>query len=147
MGIVNDSNGKIQCLDLFARHHLKGFTVKKFQDLRRSLPENTKLIAAKNTLVYKAIEGTEWEALKTCMTDMNAWLFVHTEEIPAAIKGSLMRRTISLAPFSRGNSTDLESLMSWRQCRLGLRFIRSFWGLFRDRRRVWSERFKLWLGI
>lgn len=60
--------------------------MKQFQDLRKSLPENTKLIVAKNTLVYKAIEGTQWEALKPCMTGMNAWLFVHSEEIPAAIK-------------------------------------------------------------
>lgn len=60
--------------------------MKQFQDLRRSLPENTKLIVAKNTLVYKAIEGTQWEVLKPCMTGMNAWLFVHSEEIPAAIK-------------------------------------------------------------
>lgn len=41
---------------------------------------------AKNTLVYKAIEGTKWEALKPCMKGMNAWLFVHSEEIPTAIK-------------------------------------------------------------
>ncbi|KAL9418963.1 hypothetical protein AB3S75_036842 [Citrus x aurantiifolia] len=71
---------------LIAAIKYKGFTVKQFQDLRRSLPENTKLIVAKNTLVYKAIEGTQWEALKPCMAGMNAWLFVHTEEIPAAIK-------------------------------------------------------------
>ncbi|XP_062092851.1 large ribosomal subunit protein uL10c [Humulus lupulus] len=71
---------------LLAGISYKGFTVKQFQDLRRSLPENTKLIVAKNTLVYKAIEGTKWEALKPCMTGMNAWLFVHSEEIPAAIK-------------------------------------------------------------
>ncbi|PON44400.1 Ribosomal protein [Parasponia andersonii] len=71
---------------LLAGISYKGFTVKQFQDLRRSLPENTKLIVAKNTLVYKAIEGTKWEALRPCMTGMNAWLFVHSEEIPAAIK-------------------------------------------------------------
>lgn len=34
----------------------------------------------------KAIEGTEWEALKPALKGMNAWLFVHTEEIPAALK-------------------------------------------------------------
>lgn len=64
----------------------KGLTVKQFQELRRSFPEKTKLLVAKNTLVYKAIEGTPWEALKPCMNGMNAWLFVHSEEIPAAIK-------------------------------------------------------------
>ena len=32
------------------------------------------------------ITGTQWEALKPCMKGMNAWLFVHSEEIPAALK-------------------------------------------------------------
>ncbi|KAJ7960021.1 50S ribosomal protein L10, chloroplastic-like [Quillaja saponaria] len=71
---------------LLAGIKYKGFTVKQFQELRRTLPETTKLIVAKNTLVYKAIEGTQWEALKPCMKGMNCWLFVHGEEIPAAIK-------------------------------------------------------------
>ncbi|XP_062025217.1 large ribosomal subunit protein uL10c-like [Rosa rugosa] len=71
---------------LMAGISYKGLTVKQFQDLRKALPDSTKLIVAKNTLVYKAIEGTPWEALKPCMTGMNAWLFVHSEEIPPAIK-------------------------------------------------------------
>ncbi|KAK6156394.1 hypothetical protein DH2020_010642 [Rehmannia glutinosa] len=64
----------------------KGFTVKQFQELRTQLPETSKLLVAKNTLVLKAIEGTKWEALKPCMKGMNAWLFVRSEEIPAALK-------------------------------------------------------------
>ncbi|PIN16721.1 hypothetical protein CDL12_10635 [Handroanthus impetiginosus] len=64
----------------------KGFTVKQFQELRTQFPETSKLLVAKNTLVLKAIEGTEWEVLKPCMKGMNAWLFVHSEEIPAALK-------------------------------------------------------------
>ncbi|KAF9598471.1 hypothetical protein IFM89_027905 [Coptis chinensis] len=64
----------------------KGLTVKQFQQLRSALPETVKLVVAKNTLVGKAIEGTQWEALKPCMKGMNAWMFVHTEEIPAALK-------------------------------------------------------------
>ncbi|CAH2072844.1 unnamed protein product [Thlaspi arvense] len=71
---------------LLAAINYKGLTVKQFQDLRRTLPETTKLIVAKNTLVFKAIEGTKWEALKPCMKGMNAWLFVQTDEIPSAIK-------------------------------------------------------------
>ncbi|CAA3026552.1 50S ribosomal protein L10, chloroplastic [Olea europaea var. sylvestris] len=71
---------------LLAGISYKGFTVKQFQELRTQLPENTKLLVAKNTLVYKAIEGTKWEALKPCMQGMNAWFFVHSEEIPAALK-------------------------------------------------------------
>ncbi|KAG8650774.1 50S ribosomal protein L10, chloroplastic [Manihot esculenta] len=71
---------------LLAAIKYTGFTVKQFQELRRTLPESSKLLVAKNTLVYKAIEGTQWEALKPCMKGMNAWLFVHSEEIPEAIK-------------------------------------------------------------
>ncbi|XP_057520951.1 50S ribosomal protein L10, chloroplastic [Amaranthus tricolor] len=71
---------------LLAAINYKGFTVKQFQELRKSLPENTTLIVAKNTLVEKAIQDTQWEAIKPCMKGMNAWLFVHTEEIPVAIK-------------------------------------------------------------
>ncbi|XAR56105.1 hypothetical protein NMG60_11036435 [Bertholletia excelsa] len=71
---------------LLAGIKYEGFTVKQFQELRRSLPETTKLLVAKNTLVLKAIEGTKWEVLKPCMNGMNAWMFVHSEEIPAALK-------------------------------------------------------------
>ncbi|XP_043697595.1 50S ribosomal protein L10, chloroplastic [Telopea speciosissima] len=71
---------------LLAGISYKGLTVQQFQDLRKSLPESVKLVVAKNTLVGKAIEGTPWEALKPCMKGMNAWLFVHTEEIPGALK-------------------------------------------------------------
>ncbi|CAN4106949.1 unnamed protein product [Withania somnifera] len=49
---------------LLAGISYKGLTVKQFQELRTQLPETTKLLVAKNTLVLKAIEGTKWEALK-----------------------------------------------------------------------------------
>ncbi|XP_059628240.1 large ribosomal subunit protein uL10c [Cornus florida] len=83
---VENVKQQLQDCQLVAGIKYKGFTVKQFQELRTALPETTKLIVAKNTLVYKAIEGTEWEALKPCMKGMNAWLFVHSEEIPAALK-------------------------------------------------------------
>ncbi|KAL3687361.1 hypothetical protein R1sor_013670 [Riccia sorocarpa] len=63
-----------------------GLTVKQFQNLRKALPESSTLIVAKNKLIGKAIEGTEWEALKPALKGMNAWLFVHTDEIPSALK-------------------------------------------------------------
>ncbi|KAL2629333.1 hypothetical protein R1flu_014019 [Riccia fluitans] len=63
-----------------------GLTVKQFQNLRKALPESSTLIVAKNKLMGKAIEGTEWEALKPALKGMNAWLFVHSEEIPMALK-------------------------------------------------------------
>jgi len=63
-----------------------GLTVKHMQQLRKALPQETTLMVAKNKLIGKAIEGTEWEALKPALKGMNAWLFVHTEEIPSALK-------------------------------------------------------------
>ncbi|KAG6397552.1 hypothetical protein SASPL_143721 [Salvia splendens] len=71
---------------LIAAISYKSLTVSQFQELRTQLPETTKLLVAKNTLVYKAIEGTKWATLKPCMKGMNAWLFVHSEEISAALK-------------------------------------------------------------
>ncbi|KAM1274306.1 hypothetical protein EV2_025040 [Malus domestica] len=56
---------------LMAGIRYKGLTVKQFQNLQKVLLETTKLIVAKNTLVYKAIEWTPWETLKPCMTGMN----------------------------------------------------------------------------
>ncbi|KAI3426679.1 Leuk-A4-hydro_C domain-containing protein [Psidium guajava] len=83
---VDTVKQQLENCHLVAGIRYKGFTVKQFQELRRALPETAKLLVAKNNLVFKAIEGTEWEALKPCMKGMNAWLFVHSEEIPGAIK-------------------------------------------------------------
>jgi large subunit ribosomal protein L10 len=71
---------------LLAGIKYEGLTVKQLQGIRDALPDTCRLLVAKNTLVGKAIEGTPWEALKPCMKGMNAWLFVHTEEVPAALK-------------------------------------------------------------
>lgn len=83
---VDTVKQQLENCHLVAGIKYKGLTVKQFQELRRALPETTRLLVAKNTLVFKAIEGTPWEALRPCMKGMNAWLFVHTEEIPGAIK-------------------------------------------------------------
>ncbi|XP_010937776.1 large ribosomal subunit protein uL10c [Elaeis guineensis] len=63
-----------------------GLTVKQLQALRGALPETTKLVVTKNTLVEKAIEGTKWEPLKPCIKGMNAWFFVHSDQIPFGLK-------------------------------------------------------------
>ncbi|KAL0922476.1 hypothetical protein M5K25_006465 [Dendrobium thyrsiflorum] len=83
---VDSVKNQLESCHLLAGIRFKGFTVKQFQELRRSLPDSAHLLVAKNTLVGKAIEGTQWELLRPCMKGMNAWLFVHTEEIPEALK-------------------------------------------------------------
>ncbi|ONK61863.1 uncharacterized protein A4U43_C08F34360 [Asparagus officinalis] len=83
---VSTVKENLESSHLVAGIRYKGLTVKQLQDLRRSLPESVTLLVAKNTLVGKAIEGTQWEALKPCMKGMNAWMFVKSEEIPEALK-------------------------------------------------------------
>ncbi|CAM8961150.1 unnamed protein product [Rhodiola kirilowii] len=83
---VDNVKQQLENCYLLAGIRYKGLTVKQLQELRQALPESSKLIIAKNTLVGKAIEGTQWESLKPCMKGMNAWLFVHSEEIPKALK-------------------------------------------------------------
>ncbi|GLJ40909.1 hypothetical protein SUGI_0846270 [Cryptomeria japonica] len=84
--IVGDVIKQLENCHLIASIKYKGLTVKQFTDLRKSLPESTKLLVIKNRLVIKAIEGTQFEALKPCMKGQNAYMFVHSEEIPVALK-------------------------------------------------------------
>jgi large subunit ribosomal protein L10 len=50
--------------------------------LRRSLPEGSHLVVAKNTLLRKAVEGTKFEPMAQATTGMNAWLFVDENVAP-----------------------------------------------------------------
>ncbi|XP_024383459.1 large ribosomal subunit protein uL10c [Physcomitrium patens] len=83
---VEAAKQQLEGCQLVAGIKFTGLTVKQMQQLRKSLPQETTLMVAKNKLIGKAIEGTEWEALKPALKGMNAWLFVHTEEIPGALK-------------------------------------------------------------
>ncbi|KAG0561653.1 hypothetical protein KC19_9G081800 [Ceratodon purpureus] len=83
---VESARKQLEGCMLVAGIKYTGLTVKQMQQLRKALPEQTTLMVAKNKLIGKAIEGTEWEALKPALKGMNAWLFVHSEEIPAALK-------------------------------------------------------------
>ena len=57
--------------------------------LRRSLPEGSHLMVAKNTLLRKAVAGTKFEPMAQATTGMNAWLFVDENVAPTmkAING------------------------------------------------------------
>ncbi|XP_024368902.1 large ribosomal subunit protein uL10c [Physcomitrium patens] len=83
---VEKARQQLEGCQLIAGIKYTGLTVKQMQQLRKALPQETTLMVAKNKLIGKAIEGTEWEALKPALKGMNAWLFVHTEEIPGALK-------------------------------------------------------------
>eukprot|EP00897_Mesotaenium_endlicherianum_P010022 jgi/Mesen1/9048/ME000057S08461 len=83
---VKKAKEHLEGATMVAGINYKRFTVKQFQELRKKLPETSTLLVCKNKLLGKAVEGTPFEALKPAMKGMNAWLFVHSEEIPAALK-------------------------------------------------------------
>lgn len=61
-------------------------TVAESQTLRRSMPEGTTISVVKNTLMNRAVEGTEYEeATQGLLKGANMWFFIE-EDIGASIK-------------------------------------------------------------
>jgi large subunit ribosomal protein L10 len=60
-------------------------TVPQQQILRRSLPNGTTVAVVKNTLMARAVEGTEYEAATSMLKGANMWFFVE-EDIGGSIK-------------------------------------------------------------
>jgi len=50
---------------------------------RRAMPEGSKILIAKNTLMRKAVEGTAFEPIGNATKGMNAWVFVDENVAPA----------------------------------------------------------------
>jgi len=61
-------------------------SVSESQSLRRSMPEGTTISVVKNTLMSRAVEGTEYEqATSDLLKGSNMWFFIE-EDIGASIK-------------------------------------------------------------
>ena len=60
-------------------------TVAQSQKLRRSMPEGTTISVVKNTLMSRAVDGTEYEAATSMLTGANMWFFVE-DDIGASVK-------------------------------------------------------------
>ena len=60
-------------------------TVAQTQKLRRSLPEGTTMSVVKNTLMQRAIEGTDYHVAGELLKGPNMWFFVE-EDIGGSIK-------------------------------------------------------------
>lgn len=60
-------------------------TVGQTQTLRRSMPEGTTVVTVKNTLMKRAVEGTEYESATSLLKGPNMWFFIE-EDIGASIK-------------------------------------------------------------
>jgi len=62
-----------------------GVTVTQVQSLRKSLPEGTTMSIVKNTLMNKAVEGTEYATAAEIIKGANMWFFVE-EDIGGTVK-------------------------------------------------------------
>ena len=62
-----------------------GVKVSQVQNLRRSLPEGTTVSVVKNSLMNKAIEGTEYETAGEIIQGANMWFFIE-EDIGGSVK-------------------------------------------------------------
>merc|ERR1711957_932745 len=62
-----------------------GVSVSQVQTLRRSLPEGTTMSVVKNTLMKRAIEGTQYETAGEVLKGANMWFFVE-EDIGGTVK-------------------------------------------------------------
>ena len=60
-------------------------TVAESQTLRRSLPEGTTVSVVKNTLMNRAVQGTEFEAATSMLKGANMWFFIE-DDIGGTIK-------------------------------------------------------------
>ena len=60
-------------------------TVAQSGKLRRSMPEGTTVVVVKNTLMSRAIEGTEYGSAASLLKGPNMWFFIE-EDISATMK-------------------------------------------------------------
>lgn len=62
-------------------------SVKEFEGFRRSLPDQSKIVICKNSLMGIAIDKTKgWEALKETFLMENAWVFAHEDGLADTVK-------------------------------------------------------------
>ena len=62
-----------------------GFTVKDVGTIRNSLPEGTTMSVVKNTLMNRAIDGTDYAVASELLKGSNMWFFIE-DDIGATIK-------------------------------------------------------------
>jgi len=60
-------------------------TVAQSQKMSQAMPEGTTVVTVKNTLMRRALEGTDYEEAGTLLKGPNTWFFIE-EDIGASIK-------------------------------------------------------------
>lgn len=84
-GIVTAVSKQLEETDMIFSVPLAGASVKAIYELRNSLPEKVKVMAVKNKLMRRAIEGTQWSIAEGLTTGTNLWFFVDEDNIKSTI--------------------------------------------------------------
>lgn len=83
---VENVKGLLDSSQLIFTVPASSITVSESQTLRRSMPEGTTISVVKNTLMNRAVQGTEYEeATQDLLKGANMWIFIE-EDIGASIK-------------------------------------------------------------
>lgn len=82
---VADVKGLLDTSQMIFTVPASSISVAQAQKLRRSMPEGTTITVIKNTIMSRAIDGTDYEAATSLLTGANMWVFIE-EDIGASIK-------------------------------------------------------------
>ncbi|GAX22330.1 large subunit ribosomal protein L10 [Fistulifera solaris] len=82
---VQTVKGLLQDSEMVFTIPASSITVAEMQKLRRSMPEGTTVKVVKNTLMERAVEGTDYEVATSLLTGANLWFFIE-DDISATIK-------------------------------------------------------------
>ena len=83
--LVDNVKGLLDSSEMIFTIPAGGMSVAETQTLRRSLPEGTTMKVVKNTLMSRAVEGTEFETATSLLKGPNMWFFIE-EDIGGTIK-------------------------------------------------------------
>jgi large subunit ribosomal protein L10 len=83
---IANVKGLLESSEMIFTVPASSLTVTQSQNLRRSMPEGTTISVVKNTLMNRAVEGTEFEeATQGLLKGSNMWFFIE-EDIGGSIK-------------------------------------------------------------
>jgi large subunit ribosomal protein L10 len=87
--VVTDIKSNLEDSNLVFGMRFDGFSVKQIEELRKTLPEDTKMKVAMNTLMKRAAEENgEFSAITPACQGINAWWFVG-ENVATGVKSYL----------------------------------------------------------
>jgi len=99
---VNSVKSKLAASEMVFTIPVAGLTVKEISEIRNTLPDGTTAMVVKNTLMNRAIEGSDWTACAPLASGANVWFFIEED-----IKGSLGTYKSSMKDFGKEENNPI----------------------------------------